>query len=205
LKNASFIFKKGEFVTIVGESGSGKSTLLNLIGALDKPNSDKIFINNKDIIKMNDEELTVFRRRNIGFIFQNFNLITELTAEQNIIFPLLLDYKKPDMQYLEDLLSILDLKKKRNNLPNQLSGGQKQRVAIGRALMTKPLLILADEPTGSLDTKNTNEVIYLLRKTSRIYNQTIVMITHNDKIAEEADRVISISDGILNNFRGNFN
>jgi len=205
LKNASFIVKKGEFVTIVGESGSGKSTLLNLIGALDKPNSGKIFINNKDIIKMNDEELTVFRRRNIGFIFQNFNLIPELTAEQNIIFPLLLDYKKPDMQYLEDLLSILDLKKKINNLPNQLSGGQKQRVAIGRALMTKPLLILADEPTGSLDTKNTNEVIYLLRKTSRIYNQTIVMITHNDKIAEEADRVISISDGILNNFRGNFN
>ena len=205
LKNASFIVQKGEFVTIVGESGSGKSTLLNLIGALDKPNSGKIFINNKDIIKMNDEELTVFRRRNIGFIFQNFNLIPELTAEQNIIFPLLLDYKKPDMQYLEDLLSILDLKKKRNNLPNQLSGGQKQRVAIGRALMTKPLLILADEPTGSLDTKNTNEVIYLLRKTSRIYNQTIVMITHNDKIAEEADRVISISDGILNNFRGNFN
>ena len=147
LKDVSFSVPKGEYVAIVGESGSGKSTLLNMIGALDTPTSGKVLIDGKDIFSMNDRKLTVFRRRNIGFIFQAFNLIPELTVEQNIIFPMLLDYQKPDKKYLEELLTVLNLKERRNHLPNQLSGGQQQRVAIGRALITRPALILADEPT----------------------------------------------------------
>ena len=150
LKKVSFSVPKGEYVAIVGESGSGKSTLLNMIGALDMPTSGKVIISGKDIFSMNDRKLTVFRRRNIGFIFQAFNLIPELTVEQNIIFPVLLDYQKPDRKYLEELLEVLNLKERRNHLPNQLSGGQQQRVAIGRALFTRPSLILADEPTGSV-------------------------------------------------------
>lgn len=197
LKDVSFSIPKGEYVAIVGESGSGKSTLLNMIGALDTPTSGKVRIDGKDIFSMNDKKLTVFRRRNIGFIFQAFNLIPELTVEQNIIFPSLLDYQKPDKAYLEELLSVLNLKERRHHLPSQLSGGQQQRVAIGRALFTRPSLILADEPTGNLDTQNTSEVITLLKETSRKYEQTIVMITHSRSVAQTADRVLQVSDGRL--------
>lgn len=197
LKKVSFSVPKGEYVAIVGESGSGKSTLLNMIGALDTPTSGKVVIGGKEIFSMNDNRLTVFRRRNIGFIFQAFNLIPELTVEQNIIFPVLLDYQKPDRKYLEELLTILNLKERRNHLPSQLSGGQQQRVAIGRALITRPSLILADEPTGNLDTQNSSEVIALLKEASRKYEQTIIMITHNRSIAQSADRILQVSDGVL--------
>lgn len=197
LRNVSFSVPKGEYVAIVGESGSGKSTLLNMIGALDVPTSGKVTIGGKDIFSMNDRKLTIFRRRNIGFIFQAFNPLPELTVEQNIIFPVLLDYQKPDRKYLEELLSILNLKERRGHLPSQLSGGQQQRVAIGRALITRPALILADEPTGNLDTQNSREVIALLKQASRKYEQTIVMITHSRSIAQTADRVLKVSDGVL--------
>lgn len=197
LKKVSFSVPKGEYVAIVGESGSGKSTLLNMIGALDTPTSGKVAIGGKDIFSMNDRKLTVFRRRNIGFIFQAFNLIPELTVEQNIIFPVLLDYQKPDKKYLEELLTVLNLKERRNHLPSQLSGGQQQRVAIGRALITRPSLILADEPTGNLDTQNSSEVIALLKEASRKYEQTIIMITHSRPIAQTSDRVLQVSDGVL--------
>ena len=200
LKNVSFSVPKGEFVTVVGESGSGKSTLLNMLGALDAPASGKVLIDGNDIFSMKERELTVFRRRNIGFIFQAFNLIPELTVEQNMIFPLLLDYRKPNREYLEELLSVLNLRERRHHLPNQLSGGQQQRVAIGRALITRPALILADEPTGNLDTQNSSEVIALLREASRKYEQTIIMITHNRSIAQTADRVFQVSDGVLTDF-----
>ena len=197
LKKVSFSVPKGEYVAIVGESGSGKSTLLNMIGALDTPTSGKVVIGGKEIFSMNDNRLTVFRRRNIGFIFQAFNLIPELTVEQNIIFPVLLDYQKPDRKYLEELLTVLNLKERRNHLPSQLSGGQQQRVAFGRALITRPSLILADEPTGNLDTQNSSEVIALLKEASRKYEQTIIMITHNRSIAQSADRILQVSDGVL--------
>ena len=197
LKNVSFSVPKGEYVAIVGESGSGKSTLLNMIGALDTPTSGKVLIDGKDTFAMREKNLTIFRRRNIGVLFQAFNLIPELTVEQNIIFPLLLDYQKPDRNYLEELLTVLNLKERRNHLPSQLSGGQQQRVAIGRALITRPSLILADEPTGNLDTQNSNEVIALLREASHKYEQTIIMITHNRMIAQTADRVLEVSDGVL--------
>ena len=197
LKKVSFSVPKGEYVAIVGESGSGKSTLLNMIGALDTPTSGKVVIGGKEIFSMNDNRLTVFRRRNIGFIFQAFNLIPEMTVEQNIIFPVLLDYQKPDRKYLEELLTVLNLKERRNHLPSQLSGGQQQRVAIGRALITRPSLILADEPTGNLDTQNSSEVIALLKEASRKYEQTIIMITHNRSIAQSADRILQVSDGVL--------
>ena len=197
LKDIKFSVDKGEYIAIVGESGSGKSTLLNIIGALDTPTEGKVIINNKDLFSMKDSELTVFRRRNIGFIFQGFNLIPELTVEQNIIFPVLLDYKKPDRKYLEELLNILGLQERKNHLPSELSGGQQQRVAIGRALITKPSLILADEPTGNLDSKNSSEVISLLKESSQKYEQTIIMITHSRSIAQAADRVLRVSDGIL--------
>lgn len=200
LKSATFSVPKGEFVAIVGESGSGKSTLLNMIGALDTPTSGQIFIDGKDIFAMKDSNLTVFRRRNIGFIFQSFNLIPELTVEQNIIFPILLDYQKPNKRYLEELLTVLNLKERRHHLPSQLSGGQQQRVAIGRALITRPSLILADEPTGNLDTQNSSEVIALLKEASKKYEQTIVMITHSRSIAQTADRILQVSDGILTDF-----
>ena len=200
LKNVSFSVPKGEYVAIVGESGSGKSTLLNMVGALDMPTSGKVLIDGKDIFAMDDRKLTIFRRRNIGFIFQAFNLIPELTVEQNIIFPMLLDYQKPDKKYLEELLTVLNLKERRNHLPNQLSGGQQQRVAIGRALITRPSLILADEPTGNLDSQNSSEVIALLKATSKKYEQTILMITHNRSIAQTADRVLQVSDGCLTDF-----
>lgn len=200
LKNVSFSVPKGEFVTVVGESGSGKSTLLNMLGALDTPTSGKVFIDGNDTFSMKERELTIFRRRNIGFIFQAFNLIPELTVEQNMVFPLLLDYQKPKRKYLEELLEVLNLKERRHHLPNQLSGGQQQRVAIGRALITRPALILADEPTGNLDTQNSSEVIALLKEASRKYEQTIVMITHNRSIAQVSDRVLQVSDGMLTDF-----
>lgn len=200
LKKVSFSVQKGEFVAIVGESGSGKSTLLNMMGGLDTPTSGEIFIDGKNIFTMEDSKLTIFRRRNIGFIFQSFNLIPELTVEQNIIFPILLDYKKPDKKYLEELLDILKLKERRNHLPSQLSGGQQQRVAIGRALITRPSIILADEPTGNLDTQNTSEVITLLKEAAKKYEQTIVMITHSQSIAQTADRILKVSDGVLTDF-----
>lgn len=200
LKNVSFSVPKGEFVTVVGESGSGKSTLLNMLGALDTPTSGKVLIDGNDTFAMKENALTVFRRRNIGFIFQAFNLVPELTVEQNMIFPLLLDYQKPNWKYLEELLAVLNLKERRHHLPNQLSGGQRQRVAIGRALITRPSLILADEPTGNLDTQNSSEVIALLKEASRKYEQTIIMITHNRSIAQTADRVLQVSDGVLTDF-----
>ena len=195
--DVSFDLWPGEVLGIVGESGSGKSTLLNMIGALDTPTSGKVTISGKEIFSMDDRKLTIFRRRNIGFIFQAFNLIPELTVEQNIVFPVLLDYQKPDRKYLEELLSVLNLKERRGHLPSQLSGGQQQRVAIGRALITRPSLILADEPTGNLDTQNSSEVIALLKEASRKYEQTIVMITHSRSIAQTADRVLNVSDGVL--------
>ena len=200
LKDVSFSVPKGEFVAVVGESGSGKSTLLNMVGALDNPTSGKVLIDGKDIFAMKDSSLTIFRRRNIGFVFQSFNLIPELTVEQNIIFPVLLDYQKPNKKYLEELLTVLNLKERRSHLPSQLSGGQQQRVAIGRALITRPSLILADEPTGNLDTQNSSEVIALLKEAAKTYEQTIIMITHNRSIAQTADRVLQVSDGVLTDF-----
>lgn len=200
LRGATFTVPKGEFVAVVGESGSGKSTLLNLIGGLDTPTEGKVLIDGKDIFAMKDRSLTVFRRRNIGFVFQSFNLIPELTVEQNILFPVLLDYQTPDRAYLEELLEVLGLTERRHHLPGQLSGGQQQRAAIGRALITRPALILADEPTGNLDTRNSGEVIALLKKASRTYEQTIVMITHSRTIAQTADRILQVSDGVVTDF-----
>lgn len=200
LRGATFTVPKGEFVAVVGESGSGKSTLLNLIGGLDTPTEGKVLIDGKDIFAMKDRSLTVFRRRNIGFVFQSFNLIPELTVEQNILFPVLLDYQTPDRAYLEELLEVLGLTERRHHLPGQLSGGQQQRAAIGRALITRPALILADEPTGNLDTRNSGEVIALLKKAFRSYEQTIVMITHSRTIAQTADRILQVSDGVVTDF-----
>ena len=194
LKDVSFSVPKGEYVAIVGESGSGKSTLLNMIGALDTPTSGKVLIDGKDIFAMNDRKLTVFRRRNIGFIFQAFNLIPELTVEQNMIFPLLLDYQKPDKRYLEELLTVLNLKDRRNHLPSQLSGGQQQRVAIGRALITRPSLILADEPTGNLDSVSEDEIMKLFQELNE-QGKTIVVVSHEPEIAKYCKRIVTFKDG----------
>lgn len=204
LRDVSFTVQKGEFTAIVGESGSGKSTLLNLIGGLDTPTAGKVYIDGRDIFAMKEKELTVFRRRNIGFVFQAFNLIPELTVEQNIIFPVLLDYGKPDPDYLNELLNVLGLKERRNHLPHQLSGGQQQRTAIGRALFTRPALILADELTGNLDSGNSREVIALLKQTSVKFQQTILLITHNQAIAQSAQRVLRVSDGMLTDLGRSF-
>ena len=179
LKNVSFALEKGEFAAVVGESGSGKSTLLNCIGASDAPSSGSVTIEGQNLHTMKEEERTIFRRRNIGFIFQSFQLVSELTVEQNIIFPILLDYRKPNAQDVKEILDMLGLTERRSHLPNQLSGGQQQRVAIGRALITRPKLILADEPTGNLDSKNSQDVMDLLTQASRHYQQTILMITHS--------------------------
>lgn len=197
LRNVSFSVDRGEFVAIVGQSGSGKSTLLNMIGALDTPSAGTVQIDGRDIFSMRDDARTVFRRRSIGFVFQAFNLIPELDVEQNIAFPMLLDYQKPDKAYLDELISVLGLEERRHHLPSQLSGGQQQRAAIGRALFTRPTLILADEPTGNLDSRNSADVIALLKAASRRYEQTVIMITHNTSIASAADRVLEVSDGEL--------
>ena len=205
LKDVSFSLEKGEFVAVVGESGSGKSTLLNCLGALDVPTSGLITIDGSNLFTMKEEERTIFRRRNIGFIFQSFQLVSELTVEQNIVFPLLLDYRKPKTSDVEEILELLGLTDRRNHLPSQLSGGQQQRVAIGRALITKPKLILADEPTGNLDSKNSQDVIDLLTKASRHYQQTILMITHNNSLTSMVDRVLRVIDGVLTDLGGNAN
>lgn len=205
LKDVSFSLEKGEFVAVVGESGSGKSTLLNCIGALDVPTSGVITIDGNNLFTMKEEERTIFRRRNIGFIFQSFQLVSELTVEQNIVFPLLLDYRKPKTSDVEELLELLGLTDRKNHLPGQLSGGQQQRVAIGRALITKPKVILADEPTGNLDSKNSQDVIGLLTKASRHYQQTILMITHNNSLTSMVDRVLRVTDGVLTDLGGNAN
>lgn len=186
---------KGEFVSIVGTSGSGKSTLLHMLGGLDRATEGKVYVAGKDIFSMTDDELTVFRRRNIGFIFQNYNLVPILNVYENIVLPVELDGNKIDNNYLDNIIKTLGLSEKINNLPNNLSGGQQQRVAIARALAAKPVIILADEPTGNLDSKTSQEVLGLLKVTSEKFNQTIVMITHNEEIAQLADRIIRIEDG----------
>ena len=195
LKNVSFTLQKGEFAAVVGESGSGKSTLLNLVGGLDTPGAGKILVEGRDLFSMKEKERTVFRRRNIGFIFQGFHLIPELTVEQNLVFPVLLDYQKPDMAYVEELMGNLGLKERRKHLPSQLSGGQQQRVAIARALMTKPAVVLADEPTGNLDSANSSEVIGLLKSCAERFHQTVLVVTHQEEVAQMADRIIRIEDG----------
>lgn len=187
--------KKGGFVSIVGTSGSGKSTLLHMLGGLDRATEGKVYVDGKDIFSMTDDELTVFRRRNIGFIFQNYNLVPILNVYENIILPIELDGNTIDKNHLDNIIKTLGLSEKINNLPNNLSGGQQQRVAIARALATKPAIILADEPTGNLDSKTSQEVLGLLKITSEKFNQTIVMITHNEEIAQLADRIIRIEDG----------
>lgn len=202
LKDVSFTMQKGEFAAVVGESGSGKSTLLNCIGGLDTPTSGKVFLEGKDLFSMKEQNRTIFRRRNIGFVFQSYQLVPELTVEQNIVFPILLDYQKPDSTLLNELLQVLGLTDRRNHLPSQLSGGQQQRVAIGRALITKPMLILADEPTGNLDSKNSQEVMDLLVTASRHYQQTILMITHNVNLTSSVDRVLRVTDGVLTDLGG---
>lgn len=195
LDNVSFSIEKGEFVAIVGASGSGKSTLLHLLGGVDRPTSGKVYIGGKDIYSFNDDKLAIFRRRQIGLIYQFYNLIPILNVEENITLPLDLDNKKVDKNELNKLLHLLGLENRKNHLPNELSGGQQQRTSIGRALITRPALILADEPTGNLDTKSSDEIVELLKKSNRDYNQTIIMITHNMEIAACADRIIKIEDG----------
>lgn len=197
LKPTSVKVKKGEFVAIVVPSGSGKSTLLHLLAGLDKPSAGQVFINDKDIYSMSEKEISKYRRRNIGFIFQAFNLIPILSAEENIKLPILMDGKKVDEEYINELMEILDLKNRKKHLPGELSGGQQQRVSIARALANKPSIIFADEPTGNLDSKNSQEVLELLRKTIEKYDQTLVMITHDNNIAAMADRIITISDGMI--------
>lgn len=186
---------EGEFVAVVGTSGSGKSTLLHMMGGLDTPTSGKVIVGDKDLAKMNDEQLTIFRRRNIGFIFQNYNLVPVLNVYENIVLPVELDGDKPDKKFIQDVVRMLALEDKLNNMPNNLSGGQQQRVAIARALITKPAIVLADEPTGNLDSKTSADVLGLLKRTSYEFHQTLVMITHNNDIARLADRIIRIEDG----------
>ena len=202
LKNVSFSLEKGEFAAVIGESGSGKSTLLNCIGALDTPTSGSIFIDGQNLFSMKEEKRTIYRRRNIGFIFQSFQLVSELNVEQNIVFPLLLDYREPDQKRVNEILDLLGLTERRKHLPSQLSGGQQQRVAIGRALITQPKLILADEPTGNLDSKNSQDVMDMLTTASRHYQQTILIITHNKNLTASVDRVFQVSDGVLTDLGG---
>lgn len=197
LDNVSFKVEKGEFVAIVGASGSGKSTLLHLIGGVDRPTSGKVYIDGKDIYKFNDDELAIFRRRQVGLIYQFYNLIPILNVEENITLPLNLDNRKVEEGKLKDLIKTLGLEKRRTHLPNELSGGQQQRTSIGRAMITNPAIILADEPTGNLDSKSSDEIVALLKKSNKDYKQTIIMITHNLEIAKVADRIIKIEDGKL--------
>ena len=195
LDDVSFSVEKGEFVAIVGASGSGKSTLLHLIGGVDRPTDGKVYINDTDVFSLNDDKLAIFRRRQVGIIYQFYNLIPILNVEENIALPLELDERKVEKQEMDEMLEHLGLTERRTHLPNELSGGQQQRTSIGRALITKPSLILADEPTGNLDTKSGNEIMELLKKSNRELNQTIIMITHNMELAKAADRIIMIEDG----------
>lgn len=195
LDNVSLTVDRGEFIAVVGTSGSGKSTFLHMLGGLDRPTSGCVTIDGKKIFELKEEELTIFRRRKIGFVFQNFNLVSMLNVYENIVLPIQLDGNKPDKKYIKQIIQMLGLESKLQDLPNQLSGGQQQRVAIARALATKPAIILADEPTGSLDSKTSQDVIGLLKVTGEKFNQTIVMITHNEELAQLADRIIHIEDG----------
>ena len=195
LDGVSFTVEKGEFVAVVGTSGSGKSTLLNMIGGLDRPTAGTVTIRGKNLLKMKDEALTVFRRRNIGFVFQNYNLLPVLNVYENIVYPIEIDGGKTDTAFVKEIIRTLGLEKKLKNMPNTLSGGQQQRVAIARALATKPAIILADEPTGNLDSKTGTDVLLLMRSISRQFHQTTMMITHNEEIAQMADRIIRIEDG----------
>ena len=197
LDHVSFSVEKGEFVAIVGASGSGKSTLLHLIGGVDRPTSGKVFIDGKDIYGFSEDELAIFRRRQVGLIYQFYNLIPILNVEENITLPLDLDNRKTDGRMLNELMGVLGLADRKNHLPNELSGGQQQRTSIGRAMITNPAIILADEPTGNLDSKSSDEIVALLKKSNQDYKQTIVMITHNLEIAKAADRIIKIEDGRL--------
>ena len=195
LDHVSFSVEKGEFVAIVGASGSGKSTLLHLIGGVDRPTSGKVYVNGQDIYKFDDDKLAIFRRRQVGLIYQFYNLIPILNVEENITLPLALDGRTPDKTKLNDMIKLLGLEARKNHLPNELSGGQQQRTSIGRALITNPSIILADEPTGNLDSKSSDEIVALLKKTNKKLKQTIIMITHNMEIAACADRIIKIEDG----------
>ena len=197
IKNINLSINKGEFVAIVGPSGSGKSTLLHLLGGVDKPTSGKVYINDVDIYNLKEKDLSIFRRRNVGLIYQFYNLIPVLSVKENILLPAELDNRKIDKDYLDDLLKTLGLKERANHLPNELSGGQQQRTSIGRALINRPSIVLADEPTGNLDIKNSKEVLELLKLSVRKYNQTLIMITHDPSIALQADRVITIEDGTI--------
>ena len=195
LDGVTLSIEKGEFVAIVGTSGSGKSTLLNMIGGLDVPTSGKVIVDGRELSTLKDEQLTIFRRRKIGFIFQNYNLVPVLNVYENIVLPVELDGNKVDKKFMKEVVQMLGLEDKLNNMPNNLSGGQQQRVAIARALVSKPAIVLADEPTGNLDSKTSADVLGLLQRTSREFNQTLVMITHNDAIAQLADRIVRIEDG----------
>lgn len=195
LDGINFTVEKGEFVAIVGTSGSGKSTLLNMIGGLDRSTSGIVKIQGKNLLELNDEQLTIFRRRNIGFIFQNYNLLPMLNVYENIVLPIELDGKSVDQEFLKEIISILGLEERINSMPNMLSGGQQQRVAIARALITKPAIILADEPTGNLDSRTSQDVLELIQNTSRRFEQTVVMITHNEHIAGLTERIVQIEDG----------
>lgn len=195
LHDVSLTIQQGEMVSVVGASGSGKSTLLHVMGGVDSPTSGKVVVDGKDITKLKDEQMAIFRRRKVGFIFQAYHLIPVLSVEENITMPILLDHRKPDKEYVEEILELLGLQDRRKHLPNQLSGGQQQRTAIARALANHPSLILADEPTGALDSKNGNEVMALLQKSVKKLNQTLVLITHNVDLAREADRIVKIADG----------
>ena len=195
LDHVSFSVEKGEFVAIVGASGSGKSTLLHLIGGVDRPTSGKVFVDGQDIYQLNDDKLAIFRRRQVGLIYQFYNLIPILNVEENITLPLALDNRSVDKEKLDNMIKALGLENRRKHLPNELSGGQQQRTSIGRALITNPTIILADEPTGNLDSKASEEIVSLLKKTNKEYKQTIIMITHNMEIAKIADRIIKIEDG----------
>ena len=205
LKDVNISINKGEFVAIVGPSGSGKSTLLHLLGGVDRPTSGKVFINGVDIYSLNEKDLAIFRRRQVGLIFQFYNLIPVLTAEENVTLPLILDNKKPDKEFMDDLIRTLELQHRRTHLPSQLSGGQQQRVSIGRAIMYKPSIVLADEPTGNLDSKNSKEIMELLKLSVRKYNETLIVITHDINIAATADRIIHIEDGEITIMRGEEN
>ncbi|MBE6851252.1 MAG: ABC transporter ATP-binding protein [Ruminococcus sp.] len=195
LNNVSFTIPKGQMVAVIGASGSGKSTLLHILGGVDRPTSGKVWLDGQDVYAQNNKNLAIFRRRQVGLIYQFYNLIPVLTAEENITLPMIMDGRKPKKERVEEILSLLDLKERRHHLPSQLSGGQQQRVSIGRALFTSPNVILADEPTGNLDSKNSAEIIALLRKSNKEFNQTMIIITHDENIALQCDRILTLSDG----------